>query len=371
MLPKLPLAGRRILGVLIWLCCLALPLSAQTLPTHLATPKEIRDMLVQFVDVQHKAGAIVVGVVTKHGQEVISYGKFGSADSRVPDGETIFEIGSVTKVFTALLLSDMALRGEVNLKDPVSKYLPATVNVPTRNGKQITLLDLATHYSGLPRMPNNYNSAYSAEQLYDFLSTYTLTRDPGAKYEYSNLGGGLLGQVLAVRAGADYETLLHDRITEPLGMNHTAMQLTPEMTANLIPGYRGGGATAPGIEVSVLKGAGAIRSNVDDMLIFLAANMGLIQTPLQPAMKKMLSVRRPVSPGVQIAMGWHISNGVVCHNGGTYGYHAYVGFEPRRKAGVVVLSNSTEFTDDIGQRVLDFPMAAPVEQQVRPPEIPH
>ena len=82
------------------------------------------------------------------------------------------------------------------------------MNVPTRNGKQITLLDLATHYSGLPRMPNNYNSAYSAEQLYDFLSTYTLTRDPGAKYEYSNLGGGLLGQVLAVRAGADYETLL-------------------------------------------------------------------------------------------------------------------------------------------------------------------
>jgi len=370
MLPKVPLAGRGISAVLVWLCCLALPLGAQTAPTHLATPKEIRDMLVQFVDVQHKAGAIVVGVVTKHGQEVISYGKFDSADDRVPDGETIFEIGSVTKVFTALLLSDMALRGEVNLSDPVSKYLPATVNVPTRNGKQITLLDLATHYSGLPRMPNNYNPEYSAEQMYDFLSHYTLTRDPGAKYEYSNFGG-LLGQVLAVRAGTDYETLLRDRITGPLGMHHTAMQLTPEMEANLISGFGGGGTKARSIEVSAMKGAGAIRSNVDDMLIFLAANMGLIQTPLRPAMKKMLSVHRPVSPGVQIAMGWHISNGVVCHNGGTYGYHAYVGFEPRRKAGVVVLSNSTEFTDDLGQRVLDYPMTAPVEQQVRPPEIIH
>lgn len=357
-------------AVLIWLCCLTLPLGAQTLPTHLATPKEIRDMLVQFVDVQHKAGAIVVGVVTKHGQEVICYGKFGSADPRVPDGETIFEIGSVTKVFTALLVSDMALRGEVNLTDPVSKYLPPTVQVPERDGKQITLLDLATHYSGLPRMPNNYNREYSVEQMYDFLSHYTLTRDPGAKYEYSNFGGGLLGQLLAVRADTDYETLLRDRITGPLGMDHTAMQLTPEMEANLIPGYRGG-STAPSIEVSAMKGAGAIRSNVDDMLVFLAANMGLIKTPLRPAMKKMLSIHRAVSPGVRIAMGWHISNGVVCHNGGTYGYHAYVGFEPRRKAGVVVLSNSAEFTDDIGQRVLDYPMAGPVEQQVRPPEIIH
>ena len=328
-------------------------------------------MLVQFVDVQHKAGGIVVGVVTKHGQEVISYGKFDSADPRVPDGETIFEIGSVTKVFTALLLSDMAMQGEVKLNDPVSKYLPATVNVPTRNGKQITLLDLATHYSGLPRMPNNYNLEYSVDQMYDFLSHYTLTRAPGAKYEYSNFGAGLLGQVLAERAGTDYETLLRDRITEPLGMNHTAMQLTPEMEANLIPGFGGAGSKARSIEVSAMKAAGAIRSNVDDMLIFLAANMGLIQSPLRPAMKKMLSVRRPVSPGVQIAMGWHISNGVVGHNGGTNGYHAYVGFEPRRKAGVVVLSNSTEFTDDIGQRVLDYPMTMPGEPPVSPPDIVH
>jgi CubicO group peptidase (beta-lactamase class C family) len=352
---------------LLWLCCLALPLGAQTLPTRLATPKEIRDMLVQRIDVQHKAGAIVVGVVTKHGQEIISYGKFDSADPRVPDGETIFEIGSVTKVFTALLLSDMALRGEVNLNDPVSKYLPATVNAPTRNGKPITLLDLATHYSGLPRMPNGYNPEYSVEQMYDFLSHYTLTRDPGAKYEYSNFGAGLLGQLLAVRAGTDYETLLRDRITEPLGMKHTAMQLTPEMKADLISGFGSSGIKAPSIEVSAMKGAGAIRSNASDMLIFLAANMGLIQTRLQPAMKKMLSVHRAVSPGVQIAMGWHIDNGIVCHNGGTFGYHAYVGFEPRRKVGVVVLSNSTEFTDDLGRRVLEYPMEAPVEQQVRPP----
>ena len=366
MAPKLCKTSERTSTVLLLFCCLTLPLAAQTLPPELASPKQIHDMLVQRVDVEHKADAIVVGVISKRGREIISYGKFDRDDPSMPDGETIFEIGSVTKVFTALLLADMAVRGEVNLNDPVSKYLPPSVHVPTRNGKQITLLDLATHHSGLPRMPTNYSLDYSVEQMYDFLTHYTLTRDPGAKYEYSNFGAGLLGQVLAWRAGTDYETLLRTRVTGPLGMSNTAMELTPEMKAKLIPGH-GNGIKASSSEIAALKGAGAIRSNVDDMLIFLAANMGLIQTPLQPAMKKMLSVRKEASPGAKIALGWHIVNGMVCHNGGTYGYHAFVGFEPRRKVGVVVLSNSTDFTDDLGQRVLDYPVPAPVAVQVGPP----
>lgn len=350
--------------------CLSLPISAQTVPTQLATSKQIRDMLVERVDVQHKANAIVVGLISKHGREIISYGKFGPNDPRVPDGETIFEIGSVTKVFTALLLSEMVLDKEVNLNDPISKYLPASVHVPTRNGKQITLLDLATHHSGLPREPAHPNDSYPPEQMYDFLNHYVLTRDPGAAYEYSNYGAGLLGQILATRAGTDYETLLHTRITGPLQMTHTAVHLTDEMKANLASGYSGGTKTPP-IPIHALAPAGAIRSNVDDMLIFLAANMGLIRTPLQAAMKNMLSVRRDSSPGAQIALGWHIVNGgrLVCHNGGTFGYHAFVGFEPRRKVGIVVLSNSPDYTDDMAQRILDYPVSGPTEVQVGPPNL--
>ena len=288
----------------------------------------------------------------------------------LPDGETIFEIGSVTKVFTALLLSDMALRGEVKLNDPISKYLPATVHVPTRNGKQITLLDLATHYSGLPRMPNNYNREYSVEQMYDFLSNYTLTRDPGAKYDYSNFGAGLLGQLLAVRAGTDYETLLHDRITEPLGMNHTAMRLTPEMQANLISGY-GSGIKAPSIEVSAMKGGRRDSLECGRHADLSGCQYGTDPGPAAAGDEEDVKRAQAVSPGVQIAMGWHIANGVVCHNGGTNGYHAYAGFEPRRKAGVVVLSNSTESTDDLGVRVLDYPMTMPGEPEMRPSEVAH
>ena len=352
----------------IGLLCFTSPLFAQSLPPQLATPKQIRDMLVQRVEVQHKATGIVVGLISKRGREIISYGKFDANDPRVPDGETIFEIGSITKVFTALLLSDMALRGEVNLKDSVSKYLPSSVHMPTRNGKQITLLDLATHYSGLPPEPAHSNQSYTVEQMYDFLDHYQLTRDPGTKYEYSNFGMGLLGQVLARRAGTDYESLLRTRITAPLHMDHTALHLTADMQAHLTPGHSGRNI-APPIPIHALAAAGAIRSNVDDMLIFLAANMGLIRTPLQPAMKQMLKVRRFDSPGLDTGLGWHIVDGgygTVFHNGKTFGYHAFIAFEPQRKVGVIILSNGAEEIGDIAWQVLYHPVEAPTEWHVGP-----
>ncbi len=325
-------------------------------------------MLVNYIDVQHKSHGIVVGVITKRGREIIAYGHFDGADSRVPDGDTVFEIGSISKVFTSLLLADMVVKGEVKLDDPISKYLPASINAPTRNGKQITLLDLATHYSGLPRMPVGWTWDYSPEQMFESLSHYQLTRDPGQKYEYSNYAVGLLGQILALRAGTDYETLLRTRITEPLGMQSTAIHLTPAMKANFTPGHGPGRGTSPPWEIPALAPAGGIRSTVNDLLIFLAANMGIIKTPLEPAMKKMLSVHRPVSPGLQVALGWHIQNGVINHNGQTNGYCSFLAYDSQRKVGVVALSNSNQGIDDIGWRVLRFPSPRLTEQQ---PDIPN
>ncbi len=349
---------------------------AQSLPPRLASRPEVVAMLRQRVDVQHHGNAIVVGVINKKGREIIAYGQFDKADPRVPNGETVYEIGSITKVFTSLLLCDMVVKGEVSLNDPVAKYLPASVHMPTRNGKQITLLNLATHHSGLPRMPDNFGrnmlnplANYSVQQLYDFLSNYQLTRDPGAKYEYSNLGVGLLGHVLALRAGTDYETLLRTRITGPLHMDHTAITLTPEMKERLPPGHNDGNTNTPAWEVPVLDGAGGIRSTANDMLTFVAANLGLIPSPLQPAMKKMLSVRQEASPGVDIALGWHIftsPNEMVWHNGATGGFHTFAGFEPHRKLGVVVLSNSVDWIDDIARKTLDGNVTVPAELPVGP-----
>src|SRR5207247_418034 len=145
-----------------------------------------------------------------------SYSKPNKTGDKAVNGDSVFEIRSVSKVFTATLLADMVERGEVSLSDPISKYLPTSLKTPTRNGKEITLLDLSTQTSGLPRLPDNLApknplnpyADYSVEQMYAFLSRYTLTRDIGSKYEYSNLCVGLLGHILALRAGTDYETLV-------------------------------------------------------------------------------------------------------------------------------------------------------------------
>src|SRR5262249_20674414 len=142
-------------------------------------------------------------------------------------------------------LSDMVERGDLALNDPIAKYLPAEVKVPERGGRAITLQDLSTHTSGLPRMPTNFTpkdagnpyADYSVEQMYQFLSGYTLTRDIGAQYEYSNLGGGLLGHVLTRRTGTDYEALVGSRITTPLNMSNTRITLSPELRTRLATGH--------------------------------------------------------------------------------------------------------------------------------------
>jgi D-alanyl-D-alanine-carboxypeptidase/D-alanyl-D-alanine-endopeptidase len=354
-------------------------LSAGQISPRYPSDAEIRGMLAERVDIQHKSEAIVVGIITKHGRRFISYGHFGDGISRTPDADTVFELGSISKVYTGLLLCDMVEHHEVNFSDPVAKYLPASVKMPTRDGKQITLLDLAMHVSGLPRMPSNFNpknpgnpyADYSVDQMYDFLSHYQLTRDPGAKYEYSNLGAGLLGHALALRAGTDYETLLRTRITGPLNMNQTAVLFTPEMKAQLAPGHDQGMHKAENWDIPTFAGAGGIRSTASDQLTFLAANLGLLKSPLQPAMKKMLSIRRTAYGGVAIAVGWHIFTGpqeIICHNGATGGYRSFMGFDPARKVGVIVLSNSSNDVDDIARRILSGYVAVhgPVRQTNTP-----
>jgi D-alanyl-D-alanine-carboxypeptidase/D-alanyl-D-alanine-endopeptidase len=343
---------------------------SQTIPDAFPSDADIRQMLENRIDVQQRSVGIVVGLLTPHEQRVIAYGHLEKDDPRPLNGDTIFEIGSASKVFTSLLLSQMVERGQMALSDPVAKYLPTNVRVPEKDGKQITLVDLATHTSGLQRMPtniapkdaNNPFVDYSPEQLYQFLSGDTLTRDPGTQYEYSNLAAGLLGFVISRRAGLSYEALVRRRICEPLHMGSTTITLTPDMKRRLAPGHNVVDLrTVDGWDFGApFEAAGAIRSTANDLLKFLAANMGLRKTALEPAMQAMLSVRRPTGiPDLQIALAWHIwtANGkeVIWHNGATGGYRAFIGFDPNRQVGVVALSNtrSNEGADDIGRHLLD------------------
>lgn len=335
---------------------------------QLPSDNEIRGILKQRVDDFHQSVGIVVGMIDANGRKVVSYGALEKGDPRALDGDTVFEIGSVTKVFTSLLLSDMVKRGEVALDDPIVKYLPAGTKVPQRNGRQITFEDLATHTSGLPRLPGNLNpkdpanpyADYTVAQLYEFLGSYELPRDIGSKYEYSNLSGGLLGHVLALRAGKDYGDLVRERITEPLGMKDTVISLSPEMKARFAAGHDDKLKTVSGWDLPTLAGAGALRSTANDMLTFLAANVGLTKTPLAPAMAAMLSVNKPTgTPGMEVALAWHMfvrgEDRIVWHDGGTGGYRSFIGFDPKAHVGVVVLANAAtvQAVADIGLHLLN------------------
>jgi CubicO group peptidase (beta-lactamase class C family) len=343
---------------------------AQSPPISPVPPdSEIRKILVERIDTFHQGVGIVVGVIEPQGRRIVAYGSLNQADSRPLNGDTIFEIGSVTKVFTSLLLSDMVQRGEVALNDPVAKYLPADVKVPERGGRVITLVDLSTHTSGLPRLPTNLQpkdpanpyADYSAEQLYQFLSSYQLTRDPGSQFEYSNLGGGLLGHLLARRAGMDYEALVRSRIAGPLGMDSTGITLSPDEKARLAVGHNDKLVPVPNWDFQVLAGCGALRSSANDLLTFLAANLGYVKSALAPAMAAMLSVRRPTgAPGLgQIGLAWLITKAsddeIVWHNGGTFGYRSFVGYDAKTRVGIVALSNTftASGVDDIGMHLLD------------------
>jgi CubicO group peptidase (beta-lactamase class C family) len=354
--------------------------SAQSKPWSPPSDAEIHDILVKRIEVEQQGVGIVVGVIDGRGRRIIAYGARNQGDTRPLDGDTLFEIGSMTKVFTALLLEEAVLKDVMKLDDPVVKYLPAGVHVPERGGKQITLIDLATHTSGLPRMPTNFESTktanpyvdYTSDQLYAFLAGYQLPRDIGAQYEYSNLGAGLLGVALSHRAGLDYEALVRRDISAPLHMDSTTATLSPALAARMATGHDG--ALEPvsnwDLSRSPFAGAGALRSDANDVLTFLAAELGYTQTPLAAAMREQWRPRRRTTiPNTEVSLAWHVrktaTGEVIWHNGGTGGFRTFMGFDPTARVGVVVLTNTntTSGGDDIGFHLLTGSPLAPQPKQ--------
>ena len=324
----------------------------------------VRGLLKEFVEGGQSVG-VVVGIVRDGERIVVGHGRLSVDDPGLPDGDTVFEIGSVTKVFTSIALADLELSGELGLDTPVQGLLGAEVRVPMRDGAEIALGHLATHSSGLPRLPDNLVPAdwanpyadYTVERLYEFLTGHELARDIGDSVEYSNLGYGLLGHALALREGVDYETLIARRILESLEMSDTAVELTQPLRERLAAGHDERLRPVPNWDIPALAGAGALRSTVNDLLIFLEANLGLRQTPLHEAMERTHApqVTDPAM-GMDIGLGWIIADEgdrrFVWHNGATGGYSSFIGFDPQAREAVVVLSNSVISVDGLAYRLL-------------------
>jgi CubicO group peptidase (beta-lactamase class C family) len=312
---------------------------------------------------------LVVGCRAGGEHRAVGHGRLRTGVPDIPDGGTIFEIGSVTKVFTGLLLADLAERGIVGLEDPLASYLPSSVRVPTRGERPITLGDLASHASGLPRNPkgtlgrwlgdrHNPYAGLSVQELYAGLARTRLRRRPGGRVRYSNLGGGLLGQALAGAAGQSYEELVRQRICVPLGLADTMITPTGEQMARLATGHTRRGRPVAPSQLPALAGAGALRSTATDLLRFLEANLDPAHSPLADQLGRAQQPRLRDAKRMEVGLGWLIvrppqaAGPVLWHNGGTSGFRSFVALDGEADTAVVVLSNTARSVDRLGLRLL-------------------
>ena len=364
-------------------CALTLLITHAVAQAPLPPDSTVQALLEQLVKTRGIRG-IVVGLLDDAGaRRVIAHGDPGSG--AVPlDGESVFEIGSMTKVFTGILLADMVRRGEVELSDPVADLLPRDVRVPERNGRLITLLDLTTHFSGLPMNPTNSApverhenpyAGYTLSDMYKFISSYELARDPGEAIEYSNVGVALLGQALSMRAGTTYEALVYERILRPLGMTHTAVTLTPWMKDHLVRGHDRDGNPVAMWDLSALAGMGGLRSTANDMLTFASANLSSEDTDLALAMRLAHQTQRQAQglayPGIptafnegRVAFNWFTSRPgerrITWTVGLTGGHSSFLGLDLEARRAVVVLTNKgLNNVDYLGFHLLDRTVMAP------------
>lgn len=321
----------------------------------------IEEKIKQRVDYQETPG-IAVAIYENGKVTYYNYGVMNVQSGEPVSSKTLFEIGSITKVFTTSMAAMLSLENKLSFSDRAQKYLPAKMILPEKNGKAITIEHLATAHSGLTRMPLNFSPAdpanpyidYREDALTAFLSNCELTRDPGTQYEYSNLGMGLLGYIVTRIEEKPYPKLVTERITKPLSMNETFVSGT-QREKRLAIGY------AENIPVkawtwdneSVLTGAGGLVSNTEDMIKFMVAQLKTDNTQLSKAFQ-LTHTARADAGAMKIGYAWHIRNqNIVWHNGGTGGFRSFVGFDKTKNKAVVILTNSTTGADDLGFNLLD------------------
>lgn len=306
------------------------------------------------------APSIAVGVIDSNGVHFYNYGKTKNENGKIVDQETIYEIGSISKVFTSLLLAEMISEGKIKLDDPIEKYLP-NIKVPDYNGVKITFRHLATHNSSLPRLPDNLLSTgdptnpyihFDERMLLDFLAKHKLLSEPGTKYEYSNLGAGLLGYILTKQSGMTLEELFYEKVGKKIFADNTKITLTDNQKEKLALGHSGGDVVPNWDFQDALAGAGAFKSTVSEMLSFLFLQLKLGENDRTAAIE--LTQELQAEGDRKVGLGWHFfKENIRWHNGGTGGYKSFCGIDLEKNRGVVILSNSTYSVDDLGLHLLD------------------
>lgn len=313
-----------------------------------------------------KAQSLSVAVIHRNKINTFFYGETRKGNNTLPDANTIYETGSITKTFTATLLADLVNKGQISLEESIATYLPDSVaNNPAL--KDISFQMLANHTSGLPRLASNWNSSenfneedpyanYSRDDLFSFLVNFEPENTPGTTYEYSNVGYGLLGELLSLVTEKTYMQLVTDHILKPLEMTSTTNQLDSE-DGNVAPPYNAEGQPGAFWNFQALSGAGSLSSTLNDLLRYTIAQLTYPETDIQKSMNLTKQFTFFVPPNSDIGLGWHMSmiEGVTAyhHTGQTGGSNCFIGFVPDEKSVVILLSNSSIKLDEIGSLLLE------------------
>lgn len=300
-----------------------------------------------------------IGIIRNGVVHTYNYGETAAGNNQLPEVNSIYEIGSITKTFTATLLAYYANEGKLKLTDPITKYLPDSVSA-NKELQGINLEMLSNHTSGLSRLPDNFEfhssdphdpyKDYTKKHLYEYLKTCKLNNKPGESYVYSNFGVGLLGSILEQVSGKTFEEMVKEVIRTPLGMQNTEQHLTVAQRSRFVTAYNEDGKAASPWTFQVLAACGALRSTLEDMLLYLKANMTPSQTELSRAIE--LTHKITYNKDIKLGLGWHMITveGVqyYFHDGATYGSSSFLAFNIEKKLGLVVLSNSAISTNDLG-----------------------
>ncbi len=326
------------------------------------TDKKIDTAARKYIQKGNTVG-LVIGVINKGKISAYSYGETVKGNHKLPNADSFFEIGSITKTFTSTLLAWYVNEKAVNLNDPITKYLPDSV-AENPALKSITLLNLSNHTSGLERLPDNlFNHStdalnpykdYTKQLLFSYLKTCKLNSKPGQKYAYSNLAAGLLGTILERVSGESFEQMVTSVICKPLGMYSTAQFLNPLLAPRFVQVYNQNGQQTPAWDFDVLAPCGALRSTLNDLLTYAKANLHPGVGELSKAIETTQKIT--FTDDVKIGLAWHIIkvNGIeyYFHNGDTNGSSSFLAFNPDKDIAIVVLSNSGESTDPVGVEIL-------------------
>ncbi len=314
-----------------------------------------------FIEQNHSSG-LSISVVERNPQTgqleamFLNYGFMSKDKSQPVTSDTVYEIGSITKVFTGILLAQAIDAGKINLNDPVQKYLPAGVTLAAYKNKPMRIVDLATHRSGLPRDLASDDPAV----LYQWLNTFRPSYAPGAEYVYSNLGYMVLGNILSRLSQTDYGTLEFESVSQPLGLMDTREVLTSDEQNRLAQGYNYDGSLARYFPDSGnMSGAGYLRSTLNDMTRFLIDNMRTNSAPLAESLQlAQVSQAEGRNPGTGTGLGWEVDNPgtpneVVWKSGGTPGFTSYISFQKDGNVGFVILNNG-QLIDNLASNMSDL-----------------